>query len=656
MGGTVKVKKGMKGEAYKYVTRTYAMKKLQLNPADFRRLCILKGVYPQEPKNRVKAQRGKHGIKLLYLRKDIRFLMHEPIIWKFRDRKIKRRRLLHAERKDDRDKRRSVRQFEIDPNLDHIILERYPTFIDAVRDLDDPLTTCFLFAKLCKSLRRKQTLVHMSNMLTVEFMHYVIAARCLKKVFISVKGYYYQADIMGQTVTWIVPHPLALLKPRGVNLKIMRTFLEFYIVLLGFVNYRLYQSLNLQYPPRIIQEAGDGKSSTEIGDLISTLNRPLVKTKEIQEDEVQIDEHLMQEDDTDETILEVKRERDMDARQSKLFEGLKFFLGRETNLESLTFVIKACGGMVSWDKTFNCGSTYQEDDQIITHQIVDRPNITRKHLSRYYVQPQWVYDSINARTLLPVQDYFPGASLPAHVSPFDTGEDRYIPPEKQRLNALRSGKPIQDASNFVRSAEEEELDRFDDVQSDDEDPLEQYQDYDESDYYKELDDDYEEDEDDEKGNDDGEKKEDEDEEFEIPERVNERRVRNMAVQRGSLFKKETTKEEDQLAELNLRKLRFKTKEKRFYEKLKRKEKQADAARERLAYSRILMEKEIAQKEATTREGKEKHFINELIGEDIKQKKEMLAKRKKERMASKAKLKKMDRKQIKAEERKKKQKS
>lgn len=146
------------------------------------------------------------------------------------------------------------------------------------------------------------------------------------------------------------------------------------------------------------------------------------------------------------------------------------------------------------------------------------------------------------------------------------------------------------------------------------------------------------------------------EEFEIPERVNERRVRNMAVQRGSLFKKETTKEEDQLAELNLRKLRFKTKEKRFYEKLKRKEKQADAARERLAYSRILMEKEIAQKEATTREGKEKHFINELIGEDIKQKKEMLAKRKKERMASKAKLKKMDRKQIKAEERKKKQKS
>ncbi|XP_042881087.1 pescadillo homolog [Penaeus japonicus] len=195
------------------------------------------------------------------------------------------------------DKRRSARHFDLDVNMDHIVLERYPTFIDAVRDLDDPLTTCFLFAKLCKSLRKKQTLVIMSNKLTIEFMHYVIAARCLKKVFISIKGYYYQADIMGQTVTWIVPHPLALLKPRGVNLKIMRTFVEFYLVLLGFVNYRLYQSLNLHYPPKIVQQAGDGKSSAEIGDLLSTLNRPLVRTKEIEEEEVQIDEHLMVDDD-----------------------------------------------------------------------------------------------------------------------------------------------------------------------------------------------------------------------------------------------------------------------------------------------------------------------------------------------------------------------
>lgn len=31
----------------------------------------------------------------------------------------------------------------------------------------------------------------------------------------------------------------------------MATFTEFYTTLLGFVNFRLYQSLNLHYPPKV---------------------------------------------------------------------------------------------------------------------------------------------------------------------------------------------------------------------------------------------------------------------------------------------------------------------------------------------------------------------------------------------------------------------
>jgi pescadillo protein len=37
-------------------------------------------------------------------------------------------------------------------------------------------------------------------------MHYIIAAKALRKVFISVKGIYYQVEIKGQTVTWLVNH------------------------------------------------------------------------------------------------------------------------------------------------------------------------------------------------------------------------------------------------------------------------------------------------------------------------------------------------------------------------------------------------------------------------------------------------------------------
>ena len=53
---------------------------------------------------------------------------------------------------------------------------------------------------------------------------------------------------------------------------------------------------------------------------------------------------------------------------------------------------------------------------------------------RYYVQPQWVFDCVNARMLLPVKDYFMGETLPPHLSPFvSEQEGEYVPPEKQQL-------------------------------------------------------------------------------------------------------------------------------------------------------------------------------------------------------------------------------
>lgn len=48
------------------------------------------------------------------------------------------------------------------------------------------------------------------------------------------------------------------------------------------------------------------------------------------------------------------------------------------------------------------------------------------------MQPQWVFDSINMRRLLPTGEYAPGASLPPHLSPFvEEQEGDYVPPERQ---------------------------------------------------------------------------------------------------------------------------------------------------------------------------------------------------------------------------------
>merc|ERR1712083_770326 len=97
--------------------------------------------------------------------------------------------------------------------------------------------------------------------------------------------------------------------------------------------------------------------------------------------------------------------------------------------------LRAVGGEVSWDATVAPGATFANSDTTITHQISDRPSIDDQVLGRFYVQPQWVFDSINRRERCGEAEYALGETLPPHLSPF-IAERRvgdYVPPEEKKL-------------------------------------------------------------------------------------------------------------------------------------------------------------------------------------------------------------------------------
>ena len=108
-------------------------------------------------------------------------------------------------------------------------------------------------------------------------------------------------------------------------------------------------------------------------------------------------------------------EQDVSGREGTLLGSLKIFLSREVPRQLLEVMAGAFGAQVGWEGE---GSPFAESDQTITHQIVDRNTQRHLFLSREYVQPQWLADTVNAGLPMPVAPYGPGCVPPPHISPF----------------------------------------------------------------------------------------------------------------------------------------------------------------------------------------------------------------------------------------------
>ncbi|KAL9020030.1 MAG: hypothetical protein Q9185_002719 [Variospora sp. 1 TL-2023] len=413
---------GTSGQAKNFITRTQAVRKLQISLPDFRRLCIYKGIYPREPRNKRKASKTSTPSTTFYYTKDIQYLLHEPILNKFRDHKALAKKIAKSlGRGEVGDAARLEKTAKPRITLDHIIKQRYPTFVDALRDLDDALSLLFLFANLPSTSTVPPMTIALCQRLCLEFEHYLITTHSLRKSFISIKGIYYQATIQGQDVLWLVPHKFVQRVTGDVDFRIMGTFVEFYTTLLGFVNYRLYTSIGLVYPPRFnakSDERGgelsaitlDGINVTRTADATSVTSGDIVQNEtqgnddvnpDVQKQADQIAENLEPAEETqsadqfieDETAtdaidkFEVQGEgadvldqpRISDAETGQLFAPYSFFLSRETPRQPLEFLLRSFGcKRISWDEVLGDGAfTNDEYDPSITHQVVDRPLIAQ---------------------------------------------------------------------------------------------------------------------------------------------------------------------------------------------------------------------------------------------------------------------------------------
>lgn len=497
-------KKDHSGLDATFIGRARCLKKLQVTLKDFRRLCILKGIYPREPRGRTPG--NKKG-QVYYHIKDIRAIAHEPILYKFREFKAFMKKVRKAAGRNEKDEAARMDSLAPTYTLHHLVRERYPRFADALADVDDALSLVYLFAALPSEGRIRSSITKKAKSLSAAWGAYCATTSAITKSFVSVKGVYFEASIQNSTIRWVVPHSFTQNMPRDVDFRVMLTYFEFYETLMGFVLFKLYSDIGIRYPLPVTSVDQSNASSTlaanlhaltrearasrgavsnvvseaekstipkvqndDINNEISKVSNKLMDTvndvlNNIDEDDSEDDEGNSDYEEDGEVAAPLKAALEVLAteeeaavgggtgavlddeaqKRRRLFSGLTFFLSREVPRGYIELVCLTFGGKIGWEGD---DSPISVNDPSITHHIVDRPKIPSSFdslpKSREYIQPQWILDCANFRFLLPCAKYLVGQELPAHLSPWVNDEEEgYKPAYAEEIERLKNGESLE---------------------------------------------------------------------------------------------------------------------------------------------------------------------------------------------------------------------
>ncbi|ESL06257.1 hypothetical protein TRSC58_06071 [Trypanosoma rangeli SC58] len=387
----------------KFLTRMQATRLLQVDSIQFRRLCILKGIYPRALARSKQKQSGND--KQYYLAREIKWLVRDHLAERMMAHRAWEKKVRRAEAMGLADDLKVLRSKKVKPQYSLVatIKERYPFFIDAVRDIDDAMSMIALYAFLSPEVMSETTiethhvltsgLHEQAREISERWNRYVTRAHVLSKGFISIKGYYFEAIVRGERVRWLCPHEYAHKFPPGIQQYITLSFLEFYVELMRFVLFKLERDLERDIAEQ--QRTEDDGLNAHAEDFRITDKETTQALSGVKKD----------------VLSKVELMQEELRKAQRVFEGLTFYISREVPHKHATLIIEACGGRVA--------TAYVADN--ITHFVVDRPALPSgfERVDRIeYVQPQYLFDCLNARMLLPSNGYRLGEELPPHVSPF----------------------------------------------------------------------------------------------------------------------------------------------------------------------------------------------------------------------------------------------